>query len=123
MDFHFKSIDHFQLVSPIGSEDISRSFYHGILKLREVEKPETLKANGGVWFEAGSINIHIGTEEPFIPARKAHPALEIENLSALKQHLIANEISFIEDERLPGANRIYVADPFGNRIEILEWKI
>ncbi|PJN90410.1 glyoxalase [Bacillus sp. mrc49] len=122
MDFQFKSIDHFQLASPKGSEDISRKFYHGILKLREVEKPASLKVNGGVWFEAGSVNIHIGIEEPFIPARKAHPALEIEHLSGLKQHLTQNDISFIEDERLPGADRIYVADPFGNRIEILEWK-
>ncbi|WP_285765993.1 VOC family protein [Peribacillus sp. SI8-4] len=122
MTFRFKSIDHFQLASPKGSEDISRKFYHGILKLQEVEKPESMIANGGVWFEAGSVHIHIGTEEPFIPAKKAHPALEIENLPALKQHLLQNDIGFIEDERLPGANRIYVADPFGNRIEILEWR-
>ncbi|WP_057912810.1 glyoxalase [Peribacillus muralis] len=121
MNFQYKSIDHFQLASPKGSEDISRKFYHGILMLQEIEKPDTLKANGGVWFKAGPVNIHIGTEESFIPARKAHPALEVENLPGLKQHLILSDISFIEDERLPGANRIFVADPFGNRLEILEW--
>ncbi|KQU25246.1 glyoxalase [Bacillus sp. Leaf13] len=121
MSFNFKSIDHFQLASPKNTEEIARKFFTNILKFQEIDKPETLKSNGGVWFKSGSIQIHIGTEDHFIPARKAHPALEVENLVDLKQHLISNHIPFIEDKKLPGANRIYVFDPFGNRIEILEW--
>jgi catechol 2,3-dioxygenase-like lactoylglutathione lyase family enzyme len=89
---------------------------------REVKKPLSLSSNGVLWFESGSIKIHVGTEDNFIPARKAHPALEVENLKEFKQHLITKHISFTEDGRLPGANRIYLSDPFGNRIEILEWK-
>ncbi|MFE3976325.1 MULTISPECIES: VOC family protein [unclassified Peribacillus] len=121
MGFVFKAIDHFQLASPKNTEDQSRKFFNEILMFQEVDKPASLKSNGGVWFESGSIKIHVGTEDQFIPARKAHPALEVENLRDFKQHLITNRVSFTEDKRLPGANRIYISDPFGNRIEILEW--
>jgi catechol 2,3-dioxygenase-like lactoylglutathione lyase family enzyme len=121
MSFIFKSIDHVQLAAPKGSETIARKFFGEILGFHEVEKPEPLRKKGGVWFEFGNYQIHIGIEEPFAPAKKAHPAFEVENLDALKMHLNQNEVNFMVDTDLPGANRIYVHDPFGNRIEILEW--
>ncbi|MEI4769892.1 VOC family protein [Psychrobacillus sp. FJAT-51614] len=121
MSFVFKSIDHVQLAAPKGSEPIARQFFDGVLGFKEIEKPEALKKKGGVWFEFGTYQIHIGIEEPFAPAKKAHPAFQIENLEALKEHLTKNEVTFLVDHELPGANRIYVHDPFGNRIEILEW--
>lgn len=121
MSFVFKSIDHVQLAAPKGSETKAKKFFNEILGFQEVEKPEALKKKGGVWFEFGNYQIHIGIEEPFAPAKKAHPAFQIENLEALKTHLAENEVSFTVDTDLPGANRIYIHDPFGNRIEILEW--
>ncbi|WP_342599764.1 VOC family protein [Psychrobacillus sp. FSL H8-0483] len=121
MSFAFKSIDHVQLAAPKGSEKIARRFFGEILGLQEIEKPENLRKRGGVWFSFASYQVHIGIEDPFAPAKKAHPAFEIQNLEALKIHLTKNEVSFIVDTDLPGANRIYVHDPFGNRIEILEW--
>ena len=121
MTFVFKSIDHVQLAAPKGSEVIAQRFFGEILGFQEVEKPEVLRKRGGVWFEFGNYQIHIGIEEPFAPAKKAHPAFQVESLEALKTHLTKNDVSFIVDEDLPGANRIYVHDPFGNRIEILEW--
>ena len=121
MVFHFKAIDHIQLAAPKGSENVSRRFFSGILGFEEIEKPDTLKKNGGVWFASGNIQIHIGIEEPFSPAKKAHPAFEINNLEQLKKHLSNNKIDFLEDDKLPNANRIYIFDPFGNRIELLEW--
>lgn len=121
MSFAFKSIDHVQLAAPKGSEDIAKRFFGEILGFQEVEKPEVLKKRGGVWFQFGNYQIHIGIEEPFAPAKKAHPAFQVENLEALKTHLMKHEVNFIVDTDLPGANRIYVSDPFGNRIEILEW--
>ncbi|WP_391119122.1 VOC family protein [Psychrobacillus sp. L3] len=121
MSFFFKSIDHVQLAAPRGSETIARKFFGEVLGFHEVEKPETLRKKGGVWFEFGTYQIHIGIEEPFAPAKKAHPAFDVVNLDALKMHLTNNEVSFAVDTDLPGANRIYVHDPFGNRIEILEW--
>ena len=122
MSFTIKKIDHVQLAVPRGSEELARQFYEGILKFKEIMKPEPLRKRGGVWFSMGEIQLHIGTEEPFVPARKAHPALEVENLEAFKQYLSGREIEYIIDHNLPGANRIYLHDPFGNRIELLEWE-
>lgn len=116
-----KRIDHIQLAAPIGSEDEARSFFQGVLSLDEVEKPHELKKNGGVWFSNGHIHIHVGIEEPFIPAKKAHPAFEVSDIDALASHIIEKGVSIQEDNRLPGAKRFYVNDPFGNRLEFLEW--
>lgn len=121
MSFVFQSIDHVQLAAPKDSESIARKFYREILGFTEVEKPALLKKRGGVWFGFDSYQIHIGIEEPFAPAKKAHPAFQVENLDALKAHLAECDVNFIVDVDLPGANRIYIHDPFGNRIEILEW--
>lgn len=121
MSFAFKSIDHVQLAAPKGSKIIAKHFFGEILGFQEVEKPEVLKKRGGVWFQFGNYQIHIGIEEPFAPAKKAHPAFQVENLEALKTHLMKHEVNFIVDTDLPGADRIYVNDPFGNRIEILDW--
>ncbi|MBL3644989.1 VOC family protein [Bacillus sp. RHFB] len=121
MPFIFKSIDHIQLAAPKGSEETARKFFKNILGFDEVEKPEELKKRGGVWFEFANYQIHIGIEEPFYPAKKAHPAFEIENIEELKKHLVTNGIDVIEDDKLPGAKRFYISDPFGNRMELLEW--
>ncbi|MFD2638066.1 VOC family protein [Piscibacillus salipiscarius] len=122
MSFTFKQIDHVQLAAPRGSEDEARAFFIDALGFEEVEKPEALKKNGGVWFQRGDIQIHIGVEEPFNPAKKAHPALEVTNLDELMKHLEGKGVAYKQDNKLPGADRIYVTDPFGNRIEILEWQ-
>jgi catechol 2,3-dioxygenase-like lactoylglutathione lyase family enzyme len=121
MSFNFKAIDHVQLAAPKGSEDNARKFFGEILGFDEIEKPAELKKRGGVWFKYGNCQIHIGIEEPFIPAQKAHPAFEVQNIEELKSHLSASGVTYMEDDKLPGANRIYVQDPFGNRIELLEW--
>ncbi|OAT73039.1 VOC family protein [Parageobacillus thermoglucosidasius] len=121
MSFIFKAIDHIQLAAPKGSEDIARKFFKDILGFNEIEKPEELKKRGGVWFGFGNYQVHIGIEEPFSPAKKAHPAFEVEKIEELKQHLIKHGMDVIEDDNLPGAKRFYTFDPFGNRIEFLEW--
>ncbi|MGN7396806.1 VOC family protein [Peribacillus frigoritolerans] len=121
MPYIFKSIDHIQLAAPKGSEDTARKFFKNILGFEEVEKPEELKKRGGVWFEFGNYQIHIGIEEPFYPAKKAHPAFEIENIEELRKHLVTNGIDVMDDDKLPGAKRFYISDPFGNRMELLEW--
>ena len=121
MSFIFKAINHIQLAAPKGSEDTARKFFKDILGFDEVEKPEELKKRGGVWFEFGNYQIHIGIEEPFSPAKKAHPAFEVENIEELKKHLRTKGVDIIEDDKLPGAKRFFTSDPFGNRIELLEW--
>ncbi|MFD1040417.1 VOC family protein [Virgibacillus byunsanensis] len=121
MSFLYETVDHVQLAAPVGSEESARNFYRDVLGFEEVEKPEKLAKNGGVWFQSGTIHIHIGVEESFVPAQKAHPAIRVKNIEELKQYLNESSVTVKVDERLPGANRFYVSDPFGNRIEFLEW--
>ncbi|MGN1402284.1 MAG: VOC family protein [Bacillus sp. (in: firmicutes)] len=121
MEYTFQSIAHVQLAAPVGCEEKARAFFNGILGMEELEKPDNLKKKGGIWFGFGPYEIHIGVQHDFIPATKAHPAFEVGNLEALKRHLLLNGVHIIEDGELPGASRFYAADPFGNRIEFLEW--
>jgi catechol 2,3-dioxygenase-like lactoylglutathione lyase family enzyme len=113
-------IDHVQLAMPQGGEDKARSFYFGLLGIPEVEKPATLARRGGAWFERGQVRIHLGVENDFRPARKAHPALLVQDLPSLVRHLVTAGVQVIEDDELPGYDRVYVLDPFGNRLELLE---
>ena len=122
MTFTLTHIDHIQLAAPPNSESEARHFFGTVLGLTEVEKPESLKKRGGMWFEFGSYQLHIGVETAFSPAKKAHPGFHVKNLPAFKDHLTSFGISFIEDQNIPGVERIYVADPFDNRIEFLERK-
>ncbi|HEX6457311.1 MAG TPA: VOC family protein [Thermoleophilaceae bacterium] len=113
-----EGLDHVQLACPRGGEDEARRFYGGLLGLREIEKPEPLRARGGVWFECGAQQLHLGVEEPFAPARKAHPALLVGSVTALEELAVRlDHVSW--DEDLPGYRRFYVSDPFGNRLELL----
>jgi catechol 2,3-dioxygenase-like lactoylglutathione lyase family enzyme len=116
-----KRIDHIQLAAPIDSEETARLFYQGILSLQEIEKPEDLKKNGGVWFSNGHVHIHIGIDKAFVPAKKAHPAFEVSDIEACAYHLREKGVAIKVDDKLPGAKRFYVDDPFGNRLEFLEW--
>ncbi|MGY0693782.1 VOC family protein [Virgibacillus sp. FSP13] len=121
MSFQIDKIDHVQLAAPIGGEDRARTFFQGLLGFEEVVKPESLQKRGGVWFRIGSIHLHIGIEENFHPAEKAHPAFQVKNIEAMKVYLRMRNVTFTEDENLPKANRFYLHDPFGNRLEFLEW--
>ncbi|MEP6799927.1 MAG: glyoxalase, partial [Lapillicoccus sp.] len=76
-------LHHVQVSCPAGSEDVLRSFYAGVLGLTEVPKPPALAARGGVWFREGSLEIHCGVEQPFLPARKAHPGIAVDDVEAL----------------------------------------
>jgi catechol 2,3-dioxygenase-like lactoylglutathione lyase family enzyme len=114
------SIDHIQLAMPQGGEEEARRFYRYLLGLAEVEKPDNLKKRGGCWFEKGAIKVHLGVEADFRPARKAHPAFLVRGLAALAAKLAAAGVTVKRDEPLEGYDRIYVDDPFGNRIELME---
>lgn len=122
MTFVIETIDHIQLAAPPGGEEQARSFYGELLGFEEVEKPPLLKKNGGVWFQKGSIHVHIGIEDPFTPARKAHPAFHVQNIDGLRHMLDTRGIPVSLDGKLPGARRFYIFDPFGNRLEFLEWE-
>ncbi|WP_226034752.1 VOC family protein [Aquibacillus saliphilus] len=118
--FKIKGLDHIQLAAPLDSEQKARNFFYHLLGMEEIEKPELLKQNGGVWFQCGNQELHIGIEQNFMPARKAHPAIYVTNINQLKERLNHHSIDIITDDRLPGYQRFYVNDPFGNRLEFLE---
>jgi catechol 2,3-dioxygenase-like lactoylglutathione lyase family enzyme len=115
-------LHHLQIAMPEGGEEMARWFYRDLLGIAEVEKPENLKKRGGCWFERGDLHIHLGVEKDFRPARKAHPAFLVDDLAALITQLRSAKVSIVADEPLQGYERIYVADPFGNRIELMERK-
>jgi catechol 2,3-dioxygenase-like lactoylglutathione lyase family enzyme len=114
------AIDHVQLAMPAGREADARAFYQDVLGIPEVAKPPHLASRGGCWFERDAVKIHLGVETDFHPARKAHPALLVEDLSTLKTALETAGFSVRADQPLEGFDRVYVDDPFGNRIELLE---
>ncbi|HEX8291778.1 MAG TPA: VOC family protein [Pyrinomonadaceae bacterium] len=114
------AVDHVQLAMPAGEEERARSFYEGVLGIKEMPKPPHLAVRGGVWFEDGALKIHLGVEKDFRPAKKAHPALLVEGLSGLVEKCKAAGYEVVSDEPLEGYQRVYVSDPFGNRIELME---
>ena len=114
------AIDHVQLAMPAGGEAAARDFYGDVLGLPETPKPPHLAKRGGCWFERGALKIHLGVEADFHPARKAHPGLLVSDLAALKTALRDGGYTIRDDEPLEGYDRIYVDDPFGNRLELLE---
>jgi catechol 2,3-dioxygenase-like lactoylglutathione lyase family enzyme len=113
-------IEHVQLAMPLGGEEAARRFYAGILGIPEVLKPANLVVRGGAWFVRGDVRVHFGVERDFRPAKKAHPAFRVSNLRELAERLRAAGFEVAEDESLDGYERVYTADPFGNRIELME---
>lgn len=111
-------IDHVQVAAPPGCEPAAREFYGGLLGLEELRKPEPLRARGGVWFRAGDQELHVGVEEPFVPAAKAHPGFVAGDLDALRRSLSGARVVFVDDDKIDGIDRLFVHDPFGNRLEI-----
>ena len=113
-------IHHVQLACPAGSEAPLRAFYHGVLGLAEIPKPPVLAARGGCWFRGHGIELHLGVEEDFRPARKAHPGLLVRGLDAWAARLREAGYPVRPDGDFPGMRRFYSEDPLGNRLEFLE---
>lgn len=113
------AIDHVQLAMPVGGEDAARQFYAGLLGIPEVPKPIPLVSRGGCWFELGAVRLHLGVEADFRPARKAHPALLVADYAKLTVRLEAAGHPVWPDTELANVTRSFVADPFGNRIELI----
>ncbi|CAM3981902.1 VOC family protein [Alicyclobacillus pomorum] len=123
MKFEFSGIDHVQLAAPEGCETEARRFFGELLGWTEIPKPENLRMRGGVWFQCGIHQVHIGVQKDFVPATKAHPAFRVQNIDALREHLLQNGVQVMEDDARAdeGVKRFYVRDPFGNRLEFMEW--
>jgi catechol 2,3-dioxygenase-like lactoylglutathione lyase family enzyme len=111
-------VDHVQLAAPRGCEEVARSFYGALLGMAELPKPEAIRERGGVWFAAGVQQLHVGVEEPFAPARKAHPGLVVDDLDAVRARLLDAGHTPEDDTKIEGVRRFFVHDPFGNRLEV-----
>ena len=113
-------LSHINVTMPKGGEDTARSFYAGIFGLREIPKPEPLRARGGVWFDAGGLDLHVSVEERRgEPDAQRHFGLECAEVEGLRARLIAAGV-MVDDGRPASWKRFFVRDPFGNRIEIHE---
>lgn len=116
----FAAIDHVQLAMPAGEEAAARRFYCEVLGMTELTKPPILAKRGGCWFASGDVQIHLGVEAEFRPAKKAHPALRCSDYAALTARLRQADVELIPDDALPGTVRCYIHDCFGNRIELIQ---
>jgi catechol 2,3-dioxygenase-like lactoylglutathione lyase family enzyme len=115
----FAAIDHVQLAMPAGQEETARKFYAGLLGMREIPKPTELLKRGGCWFESGPVQVHLGVEIDFRPAKKAHPAFKCTDYDALVAKLRVAGVQVTEPDDIPGVRRCHMDDPFGNRIELI----
>ncbi len=116
----FERLHHLQLVMPPGEETAAREFYADVLGMAEVAKPPALAGRGGAWFRAGGVELHLGVEDDFRPARKGHPGILVSDLDDVVRRLRAAGQDATFDDDFPGFRRIFAHDPFGNRLEFLE---
>jgi catechol 2,3-dioxygenase-like lactoylglutathione lyase family enzyme len=122
MDPRYLGLDHVQIAAPRGCEPAARAFYGALLGMTERPKPAPMAARGGAWFDCGAQQLHVGVEEDFRPARKAHPAFRLadaEALDALAASLLASGHAVVYSDELPGQRRFHVDDPWGNRLEFV----
>jgi catechol 2,3-dioxygenase-like lactoylglutathione lyase family enzyme len=120
MPIRVVALDHVQLAMPPEREPDADAFYCDVLGFVAVSKPEPLASRGGRWYSSGDVHVHLGVETDFRPAQKAHPALRVAGFDELVYRLDAGGASWRWDLDLPGPRRLYVDDPFGNRIELIE---
>ena len=118
-NMQIKRLDHIQICIPMGAEEKARDFYASVLGLEEIEKPDALKPNGGLWFKVADIQLHIGVEEEQKKSKR-HPAFEVGDLESIKLYLQSKGVKVKEETAIPGVNRFSFLDPFDNRIEFLE---
>jgi catechol 2,3-dioxygenase-like lactoylglutathione lyase family enzyme len=113
-------IDHLQIAAPRGCEPEARRFFGDLLGLEEIEKPALLQSRGGCWFKIGSRQLHIGVEEPFHPAKKAHPAFSVSDIDSVFKLLEQQGVRCVWDEEVSRVRRFYANDPWGNRLEFTQ---
>lgn len=120
MKIQFKRFDHVQVSIPVGNEDRAREFYGGLLGLEEIEKPEVLRKNGGLWYSVADVQLHVGAEDVVAPSKR-HPAFEVEEVNRVRAYLEQHGVRIKDEPDIPGVvHRFSFFDPFGNRIELLE---
>lgn len=113
-------LHHVQLAMPEGEEETAVAFYEGVLGLEQVPKPPEISPRGGAWFRLDDLEVHLGVEQGFRPALKAHPAFLVDDLERVRARVEMSGFKAIDTVQFPGYQRVYVRDPFGNRLELIE---
>lgn len=113
-------IDHVQLAMPVHQEAEARRFYQDLLGVPEVRRPSVLAGRGGCWFEHGAVKIHLGVDPNFSPAKKAHPGFVVTDLDRISGRLRQSGYEIARGESIGNIQRIFVHDPFGNRLELIQ---
>ncbi|MBT0567234.1 glyoxalase [Williamsia sp. CHRR-6] len=121
-DYSLEGLHHVQLAIPAGAEDQCREFWGEVLGMTELEKPPVLAARGGCWFRGGGLEVHLGVEQDFSPAKKAHPGILVSSIHGLAARLEDQGHEVTWDDNFPGHERFYAFDKLGNRLEFLEPK-
>lgn len=116
----YPGFHHLQLAMPAGAEPAAREFFVGVLGMEELPKPPVLAARGGAWFAGGGVELHLGVDEDFRPAKKAHPGILVDDIDDIVRRLATSGQAVTWDRDFPGFRRVYAADPFGNRLEFLQ---
>jgi catechol 2,3-dioxygenase-like lactoylglutathione lyase family enzyme len=119
MNIKFNRLDHVQVCIPRGTEAEAREFYGRLLGLEEIEKPDVLKKNGGMWYGVAGVQLHVGVEDEVAPSKR-HPAFEVQDVPGVRAYLEQNGVRTKDEPDIPGVRRFSLFDPFGNRIELLE---
>jgi catechol 2,3-dioxygenase-like lactoylglutathione lyase family enzyme len=114
------NLDHVQIAIPAGGETRARDFYCGILGFTEFEKPAAMAGRNSIWFIAGPVNLHLGIEPDFVPAKRAHPALVVDSLDEIVAACGRANLATRPDTSFNGFRRVHVFDPFGNRLELMQ---
>lgn len=114
------SLDHVQVAIPVGGENRAREFYGGILGFTEIEKPAAMAGRNSIWFAAGPVNLHLGIEPDFHPAKRAHPAFVVDTLDDILAACQGAGLNTKPDTSFNGFRRAHVFDPFGNRLELMQ---
>jgi catechol 2,3-dioxygenase-like lactoylglutathione lyase family enzyme len=116
----YAGLHHMQLAMPVGGEPAAREFFVDVLGMREIPKPPVLAARGGAWFISGGLELHLGVEDGFRPAKKGHPAILVEDIEEIVRRFTSAGQPVTWDSEFPGFRRFYATDPFGNRLEFLQ---
>jgi catechol 2,3-dioxygenase-like lactoylglutathione lyase family enzyme len=117
---NFKRTDHINICVALADLEAARKFYVDVFGLKPTPRPDHIFDTPGYWFIIGDIQLHIGVEPP-VGRTFRHTAFEITDLADARNHLTANGIKIDEEPVIDGRDRFTFEDPFGNRMELLEY--
>ena len=115
-----RHVDHVQICIPPGTEAAARDFYENVLGFHKIQKPDSLQARPTQWFQNGDVELHIAVD-PVKERTRQHPALVVENIDTIRDHLLQHNIKIQDEPPIPDRKRFSFLDPWNNKIEFMEF--